>query len=206
MHNVVVVDDHGRKFAQRFGGIGMNVLPNDHPLMGAFIIDFAALDILHAAHKLKHVGIEVGMPGLKNTNCALGGSRSCRDLLCSALMSTRAILASARSLSKIAGTWGICRRALGAHARRRHKARDAVNDRIIYNPRRGRARRDRDFFFDCGPTWHGAVGHGSARIGQGPCSRSAPTGKISERDRPDDWGRAASHAVLRPSRWGRRAE
>jgi hypothetical protein len=33
MHGVVVVEDCGREFAQRFGGIGVNGLPNDHPLM-----------------------------------------------------------------------------------------------------------------------------------------------------------------------------
>ena len=135
MHYAIVVEDCGREFAQRSGVI---VLPNDRSLASAFILNLVRLNVLHAAHELRQVGIKVGMPGLQDTNCALGGSRSCRNLLCSALMSTRAILASARSLSAIAGTWGICRRALGAHARRRHKARGAVTGFSIIRGAAGR--------------------------------------------------------------------
>jgi hypothetical protein len=112
MHGVVVVDDHARKFTQRFGGIGMNGLPNDHPLLGALVGKFVGLNVLHAAHKLTKFKIGVGLPGPQILTVRLWASISCRISACLAVMSTRAILASARSRSAVAGTWGVCRRAL----------------------------------------------------------------------------------------------
>jgi hypothetical protein len=141
MHYVVVVDDHARKFTQRFGGIGMNGLPNDHPLIRTLMRKFVGLDVRHALHEPSQVKIGVGMPGFQDTNCALSSFQIMpqlrllsRDVDPGDMGLGAQPFRGRRHLGRLPTRPLLLHEDLGARARRRHKTRDAVNDRIIYNP------------------------------------------------------------------------